>query len=634
MQGIKIHKRIVSICIALILMVTAYAVPISTKAATVPVTVKVAKEGQVVDTMTYKGVKVNAIYIPRNDSNTSEMWDDPVYCCAALIKKFYLAVYGCTVYNLWPGSTPLCDAGYFTKVKTPQVGDIYGNSSHWAIVKQINGSEVVLFEQNWTWYDNNGCYAKYNRTVNLNNLESDVSFFRYSGADANTKPVLTTDYASMEGVLRGFSWTTGSKTTSSTLNIYNYSSSGAYGSDDLISSTESVIGGYTELTLPMGHYAAQVINYSGSDNGVSSNIAEFYVVGQPLASSVTLGANALTVVAGQAKTVTSKMLPENTNDILTWTSSDDSVATVSNRGVVTGVNAGAVTITSKAVSGVKAVCTVTVKPKTVTNLRVSGSSKTSVTLSWDTAGDVSGYRVFRYDTSKKKYVKIADLKTNSYKILGLKKASAYKFKVRAYKKAHGKHYLGKYSSVLTACTRPDKAKNLTAVTKSASCIKLSWTGISGANGYAVYADANGDKCTNLATVSGKKHSVKLKKLKAGTTYTFKVKAIKKISGVKVYSGASKKAYATTKPGKVKSVTAKKDSGGNVTISWRQVNGAEKYMIYMQEGKTYRCVKTVSSSKSKAKIKYLTAGKHKFKIRALKLYGGYKYYGKYSDEVKA
>ena len=635
MKGIKLCKRIATACIALVMMVTAFAVPISTDAATIPVTVKVSKAGQVVDSMTFNGVTVQAIYIPRNDSNASEMWDDPVYCCAALVTKFYKAVYGCTVYNLWPGSTPLCDEGYFTKVKTPQVGDIYGNSSHWAIVKQINGSEVVLFEQNWTWYDNNGCYAKYNRTVDLNNLESDVSFFRYSGANIIVKPVITTAYASLENIQKTFAWTKGSDDSTSTLNIYDYNLKGTYNSSNLVSSTTNIVGTSTSLTFPMGHYMAQVINYSPLGGSYTSDFMEFYIVGEPLATSVELGVDSLTVVAGKSKTVSSKMMPENTNDVLTWSSSDNSVATVSNKGVVTGVKAGVATITSKAVSGVKDTCTVTVKPGTVANLRTSSYSKNSIALKWDSVSNVTGYRVFRYDKAKKKYVKIADLKNNSYKLWGLNKASAYKFKVRSYKKSKNKSYVGKYSPVLSAYTRPDKPKNLTAYLKSSSTVKLSWTGINGAKNYAVYASADDGNYEIIKTVSGKKHSAKLKKLKSGTTYSFKVKAVKKVSGASVYSGSSKAAYATTNPGKVKGVTAVKNSDGSVALSWKPVNGAAKYQIYMLSGGYYVRVKTVASPKVNTTIKNLSSnGKHTFKIRAYKLNYGYKYFGKYSDEVKA
>ena len=635
MKGIKLCKRIATACIALVMMVTAFVVPISTDAATIPVTVKVSKAGQVVDSMTFNGVTVQAIYIPRNDNNASEMWDDPVYCCAALVTKFYKAVYGCTVYNLWPGSTPLCDAGYFTKVKTPQVGDIYGNSSHWAIVKQINGSEVVLFEQNWTWYDNNGCYAKYNRTVDLNNLESDVSFFRYSGANIIVKPVITTAYASLENIQKTFTWTKGSDDSTSTLNIYDYNLKGTYNSSNLVSSTTNIMGTSTSLTFPMGHYMAQVINYSPSGGSYTSDFMEFYIVGEPLATSVELGVDSLTVVAGKSKTVSSKMMPENTNDVLTWSSSDNSVATVSNKGVVTGVKAGVATITSKAVSGVKDTCTVTVKPGTVANLRTSSYSKNSIALKWDSVSNVTGYRVFRYDKAEKKYVKIADLKNNSYKLWGLNKASAYKFKVRAYKKTKNKSYVGKYSPVLSAYTRPDKPKYLTADLKSSSTVKLSWTGINGAKNYAVYASADGGNYEIIKTVSGKKHSVKLKKLKSGTAYSFKVKAVKKVSGASVYSGSSKVAYATTNPGKVKGVTAVKNSDGSVALSWKPVNGAAKYQIYMLSGGYYVRVKTVASPKINTTIKNLASkGKHTFKIRAYKLNYGYKYFGKYSDEVKA
>ncbi len=635
MKGMNICKRFAAFCITLAMMVTVFAVPISTNAVTTPVTVVVSKAGQVVDSMTFNGVTVKAIYIPRNDSNASEMWDDPVYCCAALVSKFYKAVYGCTVYNLWPGSTPLSDAGYFTKVRTPQVGDIYGNSSHWAIVKQINGTEVILFEQNWTWYDSNGCYAKYNRTVDLNNLESDVSFFRYSGAEISKKPLITTDYASLENTEKTFTWTSSSGTVSSTLNIYEYNSAGTYNESNLVSSTTNISGGATALTLPMGHYIAQILNYNNSNEISESDFKEFFIVGEPLATDVQIG-DKLTVVAGKGKNISRKMLPVNTNDVLTWTSSDDSIASVSNSGVVTGVKAGTVTITARAVSGVKDTCTVTVKPGTVANLKASGSSKKSITLKWDSVSNVTGYRVFRYDKAKKKYVKISDLKTNSYKVWGLNKASAYKFKVRAYKNSNKKNYVGKYSSVLSAYTKPDKPKYLTASqSKSLTSVKLSWTSTKGAKSYAVYASTDGGAFNKIKTVSGKKHTATLKKLKKGTSYSFTVKAIKKISGVDVYSGASNKVYAVTKPAKVKGVVAKRASDGSVALSWKPVNGATKYQIYMKSGNSYVRVKSVASSKVMTNIKnFYDNKKHKFKIRAYKLSSGYKYFGKYSDEVKA
>ncbi len=632
MKGISLHRRIVSVCIMLVMMLTAFDIPIYANATTVTVT----KAGQVVDTMTFNGVTVQAIYIPRNDSNVAGMWDDPTYCCAALVTKFYKAVYGCTVYNLWPGDTPLCDDGYFTKIKTPQVGDIYGNSSHWAIVKEINGNEVVLFEQNWTWYDSNGCYAKYNRTVKLNKLDSDVSFFRYSKAYIKaSKPVLTTKYASLQNTEKTFSWTNSTNTAYSTLNIFEYNADGKYNSSNLVSSTPDLKGSSLTLTLPEGHYVAQIINYSSSNEITKSNLREFYIVSEPLATNVTLNKSSITVMTGSTKTIKSTMLPKDTNDILTWTSSDNSIATVSNNGAVTGKSVGVVTITARSVSGLPDTCTVKVKPATVTNLRVSSCNKSSITLSWEKLSKVTGYKVYKYDSSKKKYVKIATVASNSYKLSGLKKASSYKFKVRAYKKTDTKTYVGNYSSVLKAYTRPDKPTHLKARLKSRSTVNLSWTSVYGANSYEIYAQADSGKLTKLKTVSGNKCSASIGKLKRGTTYAFKVKAVKKISGKDISSYSSNAAYVTTTPGKVKGVIAVKDASNNVTLSWKPVNGAAKYQIYMLSGKIYVRVKTVSSPKFKAMIKNLSSsGKHTFKIRAYKESGGYTLYGKYSDAVKA
>ena len=64
------------------------------------------------------------------------------------------------------------------------------------------------------------------------------------------------------------------------------------------------------------------------------------------------------------------------------------------------------------------------------NLAVSVTS-TSVTLSWDEADGADAYRVYQYDATKKKFVKIKTIKASSTSttITGLKTNKKYYFKV-------------------------------------------------------------------------------------------------------------------------------------------------------------------------------------------------------------
>lgn len=85
--------------------------------------------------------------------------------------------------------------------------------------------------------------------------------------------------------------------------------------------------------------------------------------------------------------------------------------------------------------------------------KLTGSAKaSSVTLQWDKVTRASGYRVYRYNSTTKKYERIAILKGNttcSYIDSKLKKGSTVKYKVRAYKTYDGVNYYGAYADILT-----------------------------------------------------------------------------------------------------------------------------------------------------------------------------------------
>ena len=105
--------------------------------------------GQVIDSITYNGITVEALY-----SNEAYLNSDATYSCAAFIKKFYLAVYGVSVYNLLSSeSKPMVydNKGSFAMTEQPQVGDIIRDNArtHWAIVKSISGETLTVIQQNY-----------------------------------------------------------------------------------------------------------------------------------------------------------------------------------------------------------------------------------------------------------------------------------------------------------------------------------------------------------------------------------------------------------------------------------------------------------------------------------------------------
>ncbi|MBQ8718780.1 MAG: hypothetical protein IJY66_05895, partial [Clostridia bacterium] len=153
--------------------------------------VPVSYAGQVIDTMTFNGIRVEAVYAPYY--TVSDYDGDSTYSCAALVKRFYKQVYGINVYNLLKvNSTPHISngSGEFYAVDTPRPGDIIRNNAsvHWAIVKDVHGTSVDVFQQN-AWYDR----AKTQAWVGavFSTTDKTYTFFRYSGAN-DASPTWTT----------------------------------------------------------------------------------------------------------------------------------------------------------------------------------------------------------------------------------------------------------------------------------------------------------------------------------------------------------------------------------------------------------------------------------------------------------
>lgn len=73
-------------------------------------------------------------------------------------------------------------------------------------------------------------------------------------------------------------------------------------------------------------------------------------------------------------------------------------------------------------------------PKGDLVLKTSAITESSITLTWNRIADATGYKVYRYDEEKGKYVSCGKTKKTSKKIKNLKKDTEYTFKVRAYTK--------------------------------------------------------------------------------------------------------------------------------------------------------------------------------------------------------
>ncbi len=154
-------------------------------------------------------------------------------------------------------------------------------------------------------------------------------------------------------------------------------------------------------------------------------------------------------------------------------------------------------------------------------LREYKATANSATLSWKPVSGAIGYRVYRKVGSN--WVKVKTLSGTSFTEKGLAPYSSYQYKVKAYKKKSGKTFWGKASRVQTVTTLPE-APTFKAFSATKDSIRVNWQGVK-CDGYQLYMSENGGAYTKVTTIkSPSTGTYKIKNLKSGTKYTFKLRA--------------------------------------------------------------------------------------------------------------
>ncbi len=203
--------------------------------------------------------------------------------------------------------------------------------------------------------------------------------------------------------------------------------------------------------------------------------------------------------------------------------------------------------------------------------------------------------------------------------------------------ADGKYFVvisggtGKYSFQFAQNFKVDKVKTV-KYEKTVTTLKLYWSKVAGADGYEVFRyDEAKKEFVKVGSTTSKRY-LKLKKLKGGSTYDFKVRAYKKLNGCIVYGDFSEEKSTTTVPAKavISSVKAGKKSA---TVNWKTVNGASGYRVFYTTDRDFDYAKKVIVKDAKATsktIKKLKSGKkYYFKVRAYKVFNGKNVYGNLS-----
>lgn len=198
--------------------------------------------------------------------------------------------------------------------------------------------------------------------------------------------------------------------------------------------------------------------------------------------------------------------------------------------------------------------TFTIRPKKVSNLKWTATGTNSVKLTWNSVLGAEGYKVYRYDSSTKKYVLVKTIKDPETTTItctkNLKVGTRYTFKVLAYATSETDGETVTIKGAENKCytaTKPTRV-TLSSVTAGTKSFTVKW-GKKTCTGYEILYATN-SSFTNAKKVTVSSASTVSKKitgLTKGKKYYVKVRAYKTTTdGKKVYGTYSKYKTVTAK----------------------------------------------------------------------------------------
>ena len=163
-------------------------------------------------------------------------------------------------------------------------------------------------------------------------------------------------------------------------------------------------------------------------------------------------------------------------------------------------------------------------------------SNNSITLYWKKVSGATGYRVFVYNSSTKKYKALKTTALDTYTHTGLISCKAYTYVVKAYKKV-GKDYYWSTAAKISTATKPD-TPTVTVKSTAKGSAYVTWTKCAGVSGYQIFMfDKDTGKYKKLSNSIVRRYT--LKNLTSGKNQHIKIRAYRKVGNGYVYGSFSK-----------------------------------------------------------------------------------------------
>lgn len=190
-------------------------------------------------------------------------------------------------------------------------------------------------------------------------------------------------------------------------------------------------------------------------------------------------------------------------------------------------------------------------------ISAKASAYNKITVKWNGVSNAQGYRIYRKSGSSGwTAIKNVNASARSYMDASVKAGTKYTYTVRSYRRVSGKVVWGGYSRKGLTTTTPKAVSQSVGTVKlravkanSSTRVSLTWNAASGASGYRIYRKTGNSGWKALKNVSASTRSCVDTSVKAGTKYTYTVRAYRRVNGRVIWGGYNKKGLTVNIPGK-------------------------------------------------------------------------------------